>query len=248
MRDVCRDEVQLLQRRDTRLRYQIRRTDRRGITVRDQIESHDGGVARLLQHNGEVLTAAEDAGERDRLTALLGGNKLLLRERDETRYRSYGVELLQVIPDAMRFALAADQAPLPDVADRQVVVDFQPDASFHPADIAQQILPALRGRVWIDLNDRRLLRMELHNTSDVNLAWGLLAKVYAGGSILYEQRRFQDIYAFTQIVMHLHVREFMVRTVALDTDTRASAFQRLASSPSGDDAVRMLLALPVPTR
>ncbi len=247
MRAVCNDEVQLLRRRDTRLRYQIQRVDHKGTTLRDQIESHDGGVARLLQHNGQVLTATEDEGERQRLTALLGSNKLQQRERDEAHNRSYGTELLQVMPDAMHFTPAAEQTPLADVADRQIVIDFAPDPQFHPANMAEQILPALRGRVWIDLNDRRLLRMELHNTSDVNLAWGLLAKVYSGGSVVYEQRKFQELYTFTHIVMHLRMRELMIRTVAVDTDSTASAFQRLMISPSGDDAVKMLLAEPVPT-
>ena len=248
MREVCREQVQVLQRRDTRLRYQVQRSDHKGSTIRDQIESHDGGVARLLQHNGQALTAAENDGERQRLEAMLGSDKLQQREREETKARSSGVELLQRMPDAMLFTTAAEQVPLPDVSDRQIVVDFSPDPHFHPADMAQQILPALRGRLWIDLADRRLLRMELHNTSDVNLAWGLLAKVYAGGSIVYEQRRFEDLSVFTQIIVHLRMRELKLRTVALDTETKAGDFQRLANSPSGQDAVMLLLAETVATR
>ncbi|WP_419806555.1 hypothetical protein [Terriglobus sp.] len=248
IRDVCRGQIEMLQRHDTRLRYQIQRTDHKGSTLRDEIESHDGNVARLLQHDGRALTPEEDTGEHERLNGLLGSDKLQQRERDEAKARIYGVEMLQVLPDAMRFTLAAMQTPLPDVADRQVVVDFEPDPAFHPANMTQQILPALRGRLWVDVADHHLLRMEAHNTSDVNLAWGLLAKVHAGGSILYEQRRFQDLYTFTHIALHLRLRELMVKAVLLDTDTLTGDFQRLPSSPSGDDAVRMLLAKPVPTR
>lgn len=248
MRDVCKEEIQILQRRDTRLRYQVRRVDRHGTTLRDQIESHDGGVARLLQHNGQALTEAENTGEEQRLNELLGNNKLQQRERDEARNRNYGKELLEALPDAMQFAVAPEQTRLPDVPDRQIVVTFDPNPSFHPTNLAQQILPALHGRAWIDLNDRRLLRMELHNSTDVNLAWGLLAKVYPGGSVLYEQRTFQDIPTFTHIALHLKLRELMVKTVALDTDTTAGVFQRMATSPSGDEAIRMLLAEHVPTR
>ena len=248
VRDVCREQVQMLQRRDSRLRYRIQRVDRKGTTLRDQIESHDGGVARLLRHNGDVLTLAEDEGERQRLQDLLGSNKLQQRENDEAKNRRYGVELLQAMPDAMRFVPAAQQVPLADVADQQIVVDFEPDPAFHPASMAQEVLPALRGRLWITSNDHHLLRMELHNTSDVNLAWGLLAKVYSGGSVTYDQRRFQDLYTFTHILMHLRVRELMVKTASVDTDATATAFTRLGTSPSGDDAIKMLLGEAVPTR
>lgn len=248
MRDVCRNEMQMLQRHDSRLRYQVHRTDHKGTTLRDQVESHDGGVARLLQHDGRPLTPDEDEGERKRLQALLGSSKLQQREREEIKNREYGMEVLQVLPEAMRFTLAPQQNPVPDTADKQIVIDFNPNPEFHPASMAQQILPALHGRMWIDVPDHQLLRMELGNTSDVNLAWGLLAKVYAGSSITYEQRRFEDLYTFTHIVMHLRVRELMLKTVSLDTETTAAGFQRLASSPSSDEAVKILLADPVPTR
>ena len=216
--------------------------------VRDQIESHDGAVARLLQHNGQTLTVAENDGERSRLSAMQGTNKLQQREHEEARGRSYGVELLQAMPDAMQFAAAADQTPLPDVADRQEVVSFQPNPAFRPASLPQQILPTLRGRLWIDLADHQLLRIEMQNTSDVNLGWGMLAKVYAGGTVLYEQRRFQDVYSFTHIVLHLRVRELMLRTVAMDTETHTTNTQRTPTSLSGDEALTMLLAESVPTR
>ena len=248
MRDVCHEQIQMLQRHDSRLRYHIQRTDRHGTTLRDQIESHDGGVARLMQHNGQVLTDEENTGEQQRLKSLLGTNRLQQRERDEAHNRTYGTELLEAMPDAMQFSVAPEQTPVPDVPDRQIVVDFDPSPGFHPANLTQQILPTLHGRAWIDLSDHRLLRMELRNSADVNLAWGLLARVYAGGTILYEQRRFQDLTTFTHIVMHLRIRELMLKTVELDTDTATSDFQRLATSPSGDDAIRMLLTDPVPTR
>lgn len=238
----------MLERRDSRLRYQVRREDRRGSTLRDEIESHNGGVARLLQHNGRILTPEENEGERKRLQTLLGSNRLQQRERDEAKTRSSGAELLQAMPDAMQFTLAPQQNPVPDVQDRQLVIDFSPNPKFHPANMAQQILPALHGRAWVDLIDHQLLRVELHNSSDVNLAWGLLARVYAGGDITYEQRKFQDLYTFTHIVMHLRIRELMLKTVNMDTDTVAGEFQRLPTSLSGDDAVRLLLAESVPTR
>lgn len=248
MREVCRDQVHMLQRQDTRLRYQLQRSDHKGSTLRDQIESHDGGVARLLQHDGRILTAEENDAERERLRTLLGSDRLRQREREEAKNRLYGVELLQAMPDAMQFTSATEQTPLADVSDRQIVIDFAPNPGFHPANMAQQILPSLRGRVWVDSVDHHLLRLELRNTSDVNLAWGLLAKVYTGGSVVYEQRRFQDLYAFTQIVMHLRIRELMLKTVAMNVETKAGDFQRLPTSPSSDEAVRMLLAEPVPTR
>lgn len=247
MRDACRNEAQILQRHDSRLRYRVLRVDHRGTTMRDQIESHDGGVARLLQHNGRNLTPDEDEGERKRLQALLGSSKLQQRERDEAKNRNSGVELLLLMPTAMRFTLAPQQNPVPDVQDKQVVVDFSANPGFRPANMEQQILPALQGRAWIDLLDHQLLRVELRNASDVNLAWGLLAKVYAGSSITYEQRKFQDLYTFTHIAMQLRVRELMLKTVSMNTDTVATDFRRLPSSPSGDEAVRMLLNESVPT-
>lgn len=248
MREVCSYQIAVLDRHDTRLIYRIHRVDAKGNTTRDQIETHSGSVARLLEHNDQALTEAENQGERNRLSALLGSGKLAQRDHEEAHYRAYGDELLRAMPDAMLFSAAPQQDPVPDVKDPQLVIDFSPDPAFHPATLAQAILPQLFGRVWVDEADHHLLRMELHNRGDVNLAWGVLARVYAGGTITYDQRKFQDVYVFTHIAVHLKVRELMVKTNVMNTETVADNFRRLPNSPDADDAIRMLLAEPVVTR
>lgn len=248
VRDVCDYQIQVLQRHDSRLRYRMHRTDHKGDSVRDVIESSDGAISRTLQRNGQPLTTEDNADQEKKLQAMLDSSKLREREKDDQRGRGYGVDLLRVMPTAMHFSLAPEQAPLAEVDAKQIVINFVPDPAFHPSGMAQQILTSVAGRMWITQADHRLLRVDLHNLSDVNLAWGILAKVYPGGSLTFEQRPFQDLYTFTHIVMHMKLRELMVKTEAFDVETTATDFQRLPQSPSGEEAVRTLLALRVPTR
>lgn len=219
----------------------MKRIDRKGETLRDNIESHDGGVARLLQRNGKPLTSEQEEGERKRLQDLLGTRRVQQREHDESRARSFGVELLRAMPEAMQYSLAQQQTPLADVSDPQVVIDFAPSPTFHPSSMTQQILTQLSGRLWINLVDHQLLRIEARNTGEVTLAWGLLAKVYTGGTILYDQRKFQDLYTFTHITLHLRIRELMLKVNELNTDTMVTEIQRMPESPNVDTAIRMLL-------
>ena len=91
--------------------------------------------------------------------------------------------------------------------------------------------------------------MEIHINRDVNVAAGILIKVFSGGTIEYDQRRVAEgQYAYTHIRMHLRLRELMVKTVPYESDLTATDIQPLNPAPGGLEAIRSLLALPVTTR
>ena len=56
------------------LRYRVHRQDDKEDTERDLIESREGNVARTLTRHGKVLTADEEAAERERLYESVGGS------------------------------------------------------------------------------------------------------------------------------------------------------------------------------
>ena len=62
--DCARNEVLVVQHPDSYLRYRLHEVDEKGDRVRDEIETPDGGVARMILRNGRPLTPEEDAAER----------------------------------------------------------------------------------------------------------------------------------------------------------------------------------------
>jgi hypothetical protein len=231
------------------LRYQVRKTDAKGDTTREVIETRDGAVARLIQRNGSPLTAFEDSAERQRLKDELAtpSDSIKHHKRDnETRQNS--IELIRLMPGAMINTYAPGQPQLPGLASRQVVIDFRPNPAFKPPTMLADLLTGFQGRVWIDSQSHCMTRIEGRVLHPVNFGWGLVAHIYPGGTVELEQINAGDNrWVYSHLSTHLTVR-VVVKTVPLDDQMTATDFHILPAPVSFQEGIRMLLAMPVPVK
>lgn len=249
MREVAEQQAQYLERSGTHFRYHLHRVDPREDTLRDVIESSGGNLTRLLQHNGQALTPAENDGDRERLTGYIRSGDLQRKEREEKRNHGYGLELIRAMPTAMTFIPTPGQPQLPRHDRPQVVLDFAPNPQFHPRSTAEGLLSGIDGRLWIDAADHHLVRMEINVLHNLDLAGGVLVRVFPGGTVEYDQQRVAEgIYAFSHIRMHVRLRELMIKTVPYDSDLVAADIEALTPTPTPEQAVETLLGDTVKTR
>ncbi|ADV82236.1 hypothetical protein [Terriglobus saanensis] len=244
--DIVRKQLEIVNRSDTSLRYLVHKSDNHGTVVRDVIETPNGSVGRLISREGKPLTAEEDKAERDRLTASLGSaSELRKKRKQEVSSRTLTTELVSVLPQAMLFTLHPGQPQLPNIISPQIVYDFSPNPAFHPASTAQQALTGLQGILWVDHSDHHVIRMEGTIIRNTNFAWGLIARIYAGGHLEFEQAPYAPgKYAYSKLVMNLSLRELMVKTIQVKSSMEASDFLMLPSTLSLDDAIHILLDEP----
>ena len=127
------------------------------------------------------------------------------------------------------------------------MIDFEPDPSFQPPTLVAELLTGLQGRVWIDVRTRTMVRAESHVIRPVNFGWGMLARIYPGGSVEFEQAPAgNDRWAYSSLETHLRLREVMVHTVEQNIRMSAWNFRPLPASLGFTDTVRSLLAMKVP--
>lgn len=235
---------------DLPMRYRMRKVDRKGDVTRVVIESQQGTVARLVQRDGQPITAAEDTAERSRLQEILDSpEEFLKRKRRDGEGRNYAAQLIKSMPTAMLYSYAPDQPQSADIGPYQVVIDFKPNPAFHPPNMITQALTGIAGRVWIDQASGRLLRMEGRVLHPVNFGWGLIARVYPGGTVEFEQTCVDSEHCVSShLVEDLTMREMMLRTVTDKTQMSAWGFEMLPAPLSFQEAVHQLLDMKVPLR
>ena len=230
-----------LRRQGWAVRYRVHRLDSKEDSVRDLVETRDGNVARTLSRNGATLSAAQEQAEAARLQALLSSAGV--RHHPEETAGRYGLDLIGAMPAAMEYTWVSGQPQLQHVNALQAVLDFKPRAGFQPATTTQSLLTGLAGRVWIDQDTHHLLRIEVTAVKDLNIAFGLLARVYKGGNMLYEQVPVGGGHdAYTHIEIDVRLRELMVKTVPYHSVLDASDIRLLPSVPSLQEGVTLLLA------
>jgi hypothetical protein len=226
------------------LRYRVHRQDEKEDTERDLIETRDGNVARTLTRHGQELSPDEAAHESARLQSLTVADMARRRRQAESNEK-YGVELMEALPKAMVYTPVAGQPQLPQAEHPQVVLDFAPNPKFHPKTTTESVLPCLSGRVWIDSETHHLIRIEVKVVQNVNLVMGILARVYSGGTLTYEQHPVGGgHYSYTRMEINVKMRELMVKVMPYHATYTATDTTYMPSPPSLQDAVKTLLARP----
>jgi hypothetical protein len=231
------------------LRYRTHQIDAKGDTTREVIETRQGAVARLIERDGQPLTAAQDAAERARLEEELASRAdFLKRRKRETTSRDDFMELVRLLPRAMINTYAPGQPQPPHAASLQIVLDFQPNPAFRPPTMLADVLTGFGGRVWIDSRSRRMTRIEAHVLRPVNFGWGIVGRIYPGGKIEFEQANpGSDRWIYSHVDAHLTVR-LVVKTMPMNDQMTATDFLPLPAPVSFEQGIHMLLSMPVRLR
>ena len=226
------------------LRYRLHRVTDRDDTIRELVESVDGNVSRTLQRHGQRLTPEEAGEEEQRLRSLTAAD-MEKRHHGGDSLEKFAIELITVMPKAMTYTLTPGQPQLSQFSGPQVVLDYAPNPEFHPASTSQSLLEGLAGRLWIDAETHHLLRIEINIVKNLNLAFGILAHVYEGGTMVYEQHPVVGgHYAYSHLAIDVRLRELMVKTVPYHSVLDTTDVTLLPTPPSLKQAVDMLLSAP----
>ena len=241
-------EIEIIQHADSFLRYRQRTIDTRKDELRDVIESKDATVARLLMRDNRPLTSEEDQAERERLNGLIEHpSEFQNHVSKDMKGKKQAIDLIKLMPDAMIYTYASDQAPTPAAGGLQVVIDYAPDPKFNPPTTESQALSGLRGRIWVDAKAKTIVRMNGEIFQGVNFGWGMLAHIYPGGKVDLEQTAAMgDRWNMTSFHEHVTVKALMVKTISVDSEVHLFDFQQLPSTMSYQDAVRVLLGTALP--
>src|ERR1700734_387250 len=131
----------------------------------------------------------------------------------------------------------------------EVVLDFHPNPDFHPPTMFAECLTGLEGRVWIDPRTRTLTRIEARVLRPVNMGFGILAKIYPGGTLALDQVNVgEDHWVYSHLDEHVTARVLMVKNYPENTVITSWDFRPMPSLLSYQDGIRTLLSMPVATK
>ena len=249
--DCTNNEILVIRHPNSYLRYRFHVVDEKGDQVRDQIETPEGSVARLVMRDGQPLTPAEDAAERNRLNAMLSAPSMFARHiRREQDNKKMGVKLLRLMPDAMLWSYAPGQPQLPNAAPGDpalIVLDFKPNPKWSAPDMESEPLAGLEGRVWIEPKTRRMVHLDGRLSHAVNVGWGIVAHIYPGGTVTLQQTNpGGQRWIVEHIVEQLTLRALMVKNVKQRLVFDTAEFQTVPSMKY-QQAIKLLLDTPLPS-
>jgi hypothetical protein len=173
--DACYNELQQREKR-TLWSYLAERHSNNRVFREQVIETVDGPVRHLLAVDGHPPTTVQMKEENDRQQRLLkseSGRHAIQKQLEDDDKKME--ELLRIIPEAFVFE---DQGK----AGESEKIAFHPNPEFKPKTYEQRILHALEGTVFIDLHDKRIVRLSGSLGTRVVFGYGVIGHVEQGGT------------------------------------------------------------------
>jgi hypothetical protein len=110
-----------------------------------------------------------------------------------------------------------------------IVLDFRPRADFQPTDDLQKPYTKLSGRVWIDLADKAVVRLEAWPATDV--AGAANSSPPPAPAIVYEETRLPEgIWMESLVRINTNINRPVFNGVDVDVTTEMSDFKRFQTN------------------
>jgi hypothetical protein len=222
-------------------RFRLRKQDENGSTTKDIIETKDGDVARLVAVNDQPLTPERAKAERTRLDNLLAHPELQAhRHKKEQEDSSRSNEMIRLLPDAFIYTYRGIVNTPTGPAWR---LTFEPNAKFIPPDREAQVYHGMAGELWIDCGQKRMSKLDAHLIADVDFGWGIVGRLFKGGTILVVQ---QDVgshhWESTHLKLNLTGKILMVKSLVIQSIEDGSNYKPVSNDLTYKDAIHMLEA------
>jgi hypothetical protein len=164
----------------------------------------------------------------------------LRRHRKERENNNREDELVRMLPDAF---LYTDEGTIQGPSGPCYRLRFKPNPNFIPPDREGEVFHGMIGELWVDQAQLRIARIQAHLVSDVNFGWGVLGKLYRGGSLL-EENADVDEHHWESMALQLHLKGtiLMIKSVDFSTSQTSTDFRPVPSDTTYQEAIQMLLS------
>jgi hypothetical protein len=168
---------------------ELRRLDAQGRVKSSEVRSYDvtlqqGTPYRLLvQMDDHPLPAAEEKKEQERLAKSIADRRQETPQERARRLSAYERrpdwqrQAWRELPDAFEFRLAGESGP---DGHRLFIIEATPRPGYQPASGTVKLFRALKGRFWVDQQDRQIVKVEVEVIDTISV--GLFLVRVAKGS------------------------------------------------------------------
>jgi hypothetical protein len=235
VRQAIEHEVAELDRDHTHWRYHLHREDEKNNVDRDVIETSQGSLARTLLLWGKPLTAEQRQKDEERMRKLVSDPEeraqRAKREReDDEKVR----KMLRAISQAFIFTYVGEESGV-------VRLSFVPNPHYDPPSLELRIFRSLNGKLWIDRAQNRLVRVEGTLFEDVSFGWGILGRLYKGGTFLVDQQYIGDgHWDVVSEEVNMVGRAVLFKTISRKQKQALSNFRRMPDSITLSQAYDLL--------
>ena len=187
------------------------------------------------------MSADENQAELSRLGKLRGDpDAQAKRAKREHADGDRANTMTQLLPQAFLYTYAGMVAGPSGPCYRLL---FAPNPNWTPPSREAEVYHGMAGEIWVDAAQQRLARFQAHLISDVNFGWGVVGRLFKGGTILVVQEDVGD-HHWEPTQMRLNITAKILLVKSLQTTENLTDFHPIAPM-SMSAAIAELTAMPL---
>jgi hypothetical protein len=191
------------------------------------IETHHGMLRRMIASDGHTLSPSDAQAETARIDSYAHDPAAQARTRRNGAHDdAQATELLKMLPTAFTWTIASQT---PDL----ITLHFVPNSSFDPPDMQAHVMGTMEGEMVIARDGNRIRTLRGRLSHSVLVGFGILARLYAGGTFDVERRLVgEGHWQITETHVHIGGHALFFKSIGTQEDEVKTDWQ-----PSNDDTL-----------
>jgi hypothetical protein len=189
--------------------------------VREQVETADGPIFRVIEDHGNPLDAEEQRREDARLRELVQKPGAMARvQQDHLQDEERMKKVMEMLPQAFLFEYDG-----PSQGD-QVRIAFRPNPNFTPTNYEARVIRAMAGTFTVNQRLKRMIDMRGSTVERVDFGYGILGHVEKGGTFEIRREQVSATRWKTNLVeVHIQGKILLLKNVTKDQRESRSDFR-----------------------
>lgn len=138
--------------------------------------------------------------------------------------RAEDTSWLKEFPEALEYKKVGEE----EIAGRLAwVLECSPRAGYKAQSLRARVFEKTRGRVWVDVADSQLVRVDAAVFDTVNIGWGMAAKIQKGTRFQIDRRKLPDgVWLPESQTIRFAAKVMMVKSLAVEESARFSGYRK----------------------
>ncbi|MGB8060472.1 MAG: hypothetical protein WCF26_01065 [Candidatus Sulfotelmatobacter sp.] len=212
--------------------FRSRKQTPRGTQTHLYVETNDAMAGILIAQNDHPLSPEQEQAENDHLAWLMNNPEQLRKKRArEKEDADRTLRMVKALPNAFRYQYAGTQAgeqSLGKVGDELVRLNFTPNPAYSPPSREQQVFTGMQGYLLIDINEKRIAKIDGTLFREVSFGWGIFGHLDKGGYFRVQQADVgQGAWELTAMDLKMTGKILLFKSFSMISNEVLTDFQRV---------------------
>jgi hypothetical protein len=209
------------------------------------VQTKDAVAGRVIAYNDQPLTSQQRQDEDARIGRFLKNpDEMRAKQKEERDNRDRINKILKALPDAFLYEYDGFEPGTGNYGRKGselLRLRFRPNPAYDPPSRIEQVLTGMTGTALVEVNKRRIARLEGTLIQDVSFGWGFLGHLDKGGSIILEQSNVaSDTWIMSRISIRLSGKILLVKSIRYNQTESSTDFQKVPEDLTFEQGVALL--------